>query len=524
MSILRGFESLIQRCLVILYFEHGKEVCPMLEYLKDQANLTLTENQAVTYKSTGSACLDLFATVGALRRADDREIILRFTRALAENPNDAMKILFFARDIRDGLGERRVFRVILKWLAENQPGTVRKNMGHIATYGRFDDLLVLFDTPCERDMLLIIQEQFRMDMAAWKKGENVSLLAKWLPSVNASSAETVKRAKKIAGFLGMNDATYRKALVALRARIGILENNLRVKDYTFDYEKQPSRAMFKYRQAFLRNDEARYRAFLSNVSSGKATLHADNIAPYELIQPYISGGWDPCGQSFMRKISKEEKETLNATWASLPDFGGEENALAVVDTSGSMYWAGKPLPAAVALSLGLYFAEHNQGLFKNHFIEFSQRPQLIEIKGKTFADRLRYVATFNEVANTNLEAVFDLILNAAVRHRVPADELPAKLIIISDMEFDRCVANAKVTNFQNAKEKYQAHGYPLPDIVFWNVASRNRQQPVRMNEQGVALVSGVTPRLFSMIAGGKLSPLAFMLEVLHSERYADIVA
>ena len=226
----------------------------------------------------------------------------------------------------------------------------------------------------------------------------------------------------------------------------------------------------------------------------------------------------------MRPISEEEKSALNATWASLPDFGGEENALAVIDTSGSMYMDAKPMPAAVALSLGLYFAEHNKGIYKNHFIEFSKRPQLIEIKGDTFADRLRYAASFNKIADTNLEAVFDLILNSAVKNHVSQEELPAKLIIISDMEFNCCVENAELTNFKNAQKKYAAYGYKLPEIVFWNVASRNRQQPVTRNEQGVALISGATPRIFSMVAGGNLSPYTFMMEVLGSERYAVIAA
>ena len=182
------------------------------------------------------------------------------------------------------------------------------------------------------------------------------------------------------------------------------------------------------------------------------------------------------------------------------------------------------MPAAVALSLGLYFAEHNKGAFQNTFIEFSRRPQLIELKGETFADRLRYACTFNEVANTDLEAVFDLVLRAAVKNRIPRSELPSRLIIISDMEFDFCVENSSLSNFKNAERKYAAAGYKLPEIVFWNVASRHRQQPVTMNEQGVALVSGATPRLFSMIAGGELSPYAFMLEVIGSERYAKIAA
>ncbi len=496
----------------------------MLNYLKQEANKAVTENGAATHITTESDCLDLFATIGALRRESDSEIEARFIRAFTENRDIAMKLLFFARDIRGGLGERRVFKVILNWLAKNEPSTVRKNLTYVAEYGRYDDLLCLMDTPCEKDMLDVIKVQFEADNAALNNGGEVSLLAKWMPSVNASSSETVLCAKKIARHFGMNDADYRKALVSLRAHIRIIENNLREKDYSFDYSKQPSKAMYKYRKAFMRNDAERYNDFIGKVSSGEVRLHADTLAPYELVEPYINDTYTASSRSFMRQISEQEKNLLNATWASLPDFGSEENAIAVIDTSGSMYWDAKPMPAAVALSLGLYFAEHNTGLYKNHFIEFSARPQLIEIKGDTFADRLRYVASFNEVANTNLEAVFDLILNSAVENNVSASELPAKLIIISDMEFDRCVSNARSTNFKNAKAKFEAHGYNLPDIVFWNVASRNRQQPITKNERGVALVSGCTPRLFEMVASGTMNPYAFMLEVVESERYAKIVA
>lgn len=496
----------------------------MLNYLKQEANKTVTENGAATHITTESDCLDLFATIGALRRESDSEIEARFIRAFTENRDIAMKLLFFARDIRGGLGERRVFKVILNWLAKNEPSTVRKNLTYVAEYGRYDDLLCLMDTPCEKDMLDVIKVQFEADNAALNNGGEVSLLAKWMPSVNASSPETVLCAKKIARHFGMNDADYRKALVSLRAHIRIIENNLREKDYSFDYSKQPSKAMYKYRKAFMRNDAERYNDFIGKVSSGEVRLHADTLAPYELVEPYINDTYTASSRSFMRQISEQEKNLLNATWASLPDFGSEENAIAVIDTSGSMYWDAKPMPAAVALSLGLYFAEHNTGLYKNHFIEFSARPQLIEIKGDTFADRLRYVASFNEVANTNLEAVFDLILNSAVENNVSASELPAKLIIISDMEFDRCVSNARSTNFKNAKAKFEAHGYNLPDIVFWNVASRNRQQPITKNKRGVALVSGCTPRLFEMVASGTMNPYAFMLEVVESERYAKIAA
>lgn len=496
----------------------------MLNYLKNESSKTYTENGALTYNTTGSECLDLFASIGAVRRNTDEDIINRFIRAYTENPDMAMKILFFGRDVRGGLGERRVFRIIIKWLAENEPKSLKKNIGFIAEYGRWDDLVTLIDTPCKKDALKVIREQLEKDVKALETGAEVSLLAKWLPSVNASNADTMKNAKIIAKYLGMTDAKYRKTLVALRAKIKIIENNLREKDYSFDYSKQPSKAMFKYRAAFSRNDGERYSEFLNKVEKGEATLHTGTLAPYELVEPYINDRYWNGSAGFMREITEEEKSSLNATWASLPDFGNSENALAVIDTSGSMYWDAKPLSAAVALSLGLYFAEHNNGAFANHFIEFSAHPELIEIKGETFADKLRYVCTFNKVANTNIDAVFDLVLNAAVENNVPQSELPSTIYLISDMEFDRCVYRTDISNFERAKKLYKQHGYGLPNIVFWNVASRHGHQPVKMNELGVALVSGCTPRLFDMVMSGELSPYKMMMEVIGSERYKKIAA
>ena len=357
----------------------------MLKELINESNLTLTENGAVTYAGTGSDCLDLFSAAGALRSAEDGDILNRFIRAYNEDPDAAMKLIFFARDVRGGLGERRVFRIALRWLANNKPQSVIKNLEYVAEFGRYDDLLVLLGTPVEKEVMRLIAAQLNKDEAAMAANAEVSLLAKWLPSVNASNAETVKNAKRIARALGMTDAEYRRRLVKLRGYIRIIENNLREKDYTFDYAKQPSRAMFKYRKAFSRNDAERYREFLRRVDLGEAVLHADNVAPYELVQPLLRdlvlGG--------RTNIPEEERRTLNATWGALPDFGGDEDMLAVVDTSGSMYGgylANSPIPAAVAFSLGLYFADKNRGAFAGHFITFSERPRLIALKGETFCD------------------------------------------------------------------------------------------------------------------------------------------
>ena len=485
----------------------------MLNELKIEANRTLTENGAATLRTTGSDCLDLFATIGALRNAEEQEIIVRFSRAYAEDRDLAMKMLFYSRDVRGGLGERRVFRTILKHLADAQPESVRKNLHYVSEYGRWDDLMVLFGTVCEKDAVNVIRKQLMQDLEALERDENVSLLAKWLPSVNTSNAETVKNGKRMAKALGMTDMKYRKTLSLLRNRIRIIENNLRQKDYTFEYSAQPSRAMLKYRKAFRRNDEERYTAFLNRVAKGEETLHTGTLYPYDVVE-----------KALQFNGSDAERKALDVTWNALEDYAPQGNALCVIDGSGSMYWGGTPIPATIALSLGMYFAEHCTGEFHNHFITFSHTPQLVEIKGQDLVEKVLYCESFNEVANTDIEKVFRLILSAAVKNALPQEELPKTLYFISDMEFDGAVCNAETTNFEHAKKLFEDYGYKLPQVVFWNVQSRNRQQPVSMNEQGVILVSGCTPRIFSMVANGKFNPVEQMKEVLLSERYAPICA
>ena len=483
----------------------------MLQFLKNLANNTRTENGAATLRSTGDECLNLFATIGALRNATEDEITARFLRAYAENPDLAMKLLFYARDIRGGLGERRVFRVILAWLAHNEPASLRRNIGYVAEYGRWDDVLTLLDTPARGEAIALLTDQLKLDVMALERNEPVSLLGKWLPSVNAHSAAAVRMARQLARAFDMTDAQYRKVLSALRREIRIIENNLREKDYAFDYAQQPSRAMFKYRKAFLRNDEARYRAFMEKVTRGEATLHTGALMPYDIVQAAY-------------RAAKAERAVLDATWNALEDCTGDENALVVADGSGSMYCGGDPTPASVAQSLAIYFAQRNKGAFHNHFITFSTNPRLVELKGADIVETVRFCRTFNEVADTNIQRVFELILEAAVQNRLPQKELPATLYIVSDMEFNVCTRDASMTNFDYAKDLYRRHGYRLPRVVFWNVRSRNQQQPVSMNEQGVALVSGCTPRIFTQVMSGETDPMRNMLNTLNAPRYEVIRA
>ncbi len=476
--------------------------------------MTFTENGAPTYSTTGSACLDLFAAIGAIRKRSDGDIVSLFVKAYAEDRDTAMKILFFGRDVRGGLGERRVFRTIMKYLSVYESGSVKKNLALIPEYGRYDDLLSLIGTPCEGAAIRLIGAQLKRDEAS---EEGVSLLAKWLPSVNASSPETVKCAKHIAKSLGMSEREYRKLLTSLRKKIRIIENNLRVRDYTFDYSAQPSRAMLKYRSAFLRNDGERYGKFLRSVKMGEAKLNTGALTPYDIVSKMLDR------RVSVEKLSDGERAALDVTWRSLPNYVNGENALAVIDGSGSMY-SGAPTPASVALSLGIYFAERNEGIFKNHFITFSRTPQLVEIKGRDITERVRYCASYNEVANTDILKVFELILNTALKHGIQQAEMPSRLYIISDMEFDYCVEQGDGTNFEYARGLYEKNGYRLPEVVFWNVDCRSGHQPVKINDVGAALVSGCTPRLFEMVVSGELSPYQAMLDVVGSERYSKISA
>jgi hypothetical protein len=275
--------------------------------------------------------------------------------------------------------------------------------------------------------------------------------------------------------------------------------------------------MFKYREAFRRNDGERYNEYLQKVACGEAKMNTATLMPYELIRPYVS----------YRYNDSVADESVEAAWKNLEDFTNGENALAVIDGSGSMYgYYGNisVAPITVAMSLGIYFAEHNKGAFANHFITFSENPQLVELKGESLFEKVKYCETFNEVANTNIQKVFELILSAAVKNNLPQSELPSTLYFITDMEFDCCTEDASLTNFEYAKKIFEEKGYKLPRVVFWNVESRNMHQPVKQNEQGVALVSGCTPAIFSMVADGTLSPYKVMMDIIGSERYKKIAA
>lgn len=483
----------------------------MYNELLTELNKTYTENGAVTNATTGSLVLDLFATVGAMRSSTDAQIANAFNSAFNADPLLTLKTMFFTRDVREGLGERRVFRVMLKELAHNRPETVKKNMHLIAEFGRFDDLLELLGTPCEEEMVKYVRDQLNADIDL----KTPSLLAKWLPSINTSSQKTHQNGKRMAKLLNMSERQYRKTLSLIRGKIRIIENNLRQKDYTFDYEKQTAGSLFKYRKAFIRNDEQRYAEFLNKVENGDATAKASNLYPYQIVGRCLHGG----------ALSDSERLALNATWEDMKrNYNVPKNAIAVIDTSGSMTYNcnGSVTPLDIAISLGMMFAENNSGEFAGSFITFSSTPQLIKISGKDVFEKAVNVRNKSIVANTNIDKVFSLILKVALKHSLPQSEIPETIYIVSDMEFDECAEDAELSNFENAKQKFEKNGYVLPKLVFWNVCSRHSHQPVTQNDKGVALCSGSSPNLFSMAVENNLDPYSYMLKVLSCERYEEL--
>ncbi|MBP5603031.1 MAG: DUF2828 family protein [Treponema sp.] len=500
-----------------------------LQAMKINLNVAHTENGDLAYKSTGSACLDFFSLCGGMRR-NVSDLSKLFVKAFAEEPVVAIKILFYMRNIRGGLGERNSFRVLLKELAQFYPETAKKILYAIPEYGRWDDVLVLMDTSIKDNAVALIKAQLEKDKAAIGEEGEVSLLGKWLPSINTSCAESVSLAKQLMTALGMKAVEYRKLCSALRKEIKILEDNLRRKDYTFDYSKQPSQAMLRYKKAFMRNDEERYKAFLNKVveqaeklASGeeipeeeKVKLNTKTLYPYQIVAPFINGYYG------INNIEPEKALPLEASWKALDRGTFASKTIVVRDGSGSMYGCGDFAAINIATSLALLFAEQLDGAYKNSFITFSSEPRLIQIPEScdTLQKKMLYISKFNDCTNTDIGKVYKLLLDVAKNKAVPKEEMIERVLIISDMEFDCC--SGRESTFEFYKREFEEAGYELPELVFWNVEARDTHLPVTQNEKGVKLVSGASANIFADVVSGDLkvvTPYEFMMKIL--EPYSE---
>lgn len=484
----------------------------LAEAMKNEGKWTRTENGAVALNTTGNGCLDFFGTAGALRETPTIRIEMLYANAYMENPLVATKILFYARDIREGLGERETFRILLRYAAIYHPESIRPNLDLIGVYGRYDDLYSLIGTPLEDDMWAVMKKQFEEDVQNLHAGNAVSLLAKWIKTADASSEATRKLGILTAKKLGYPVYNFKRIVRALRKRIGIVESLMSANKWTeIKYSEVPSRAMMIYRNAFERHDPEGYGTFISKAIKGEAKIHSATLFPYDIMEKVLEMNW--------WEIRIHSDPALEAQWRQLPNYVEEgTNAIVIADTSGSMM--GRPL--ATSVGLAVYFAERNTGAYHNMWMSFSERSDIQILKGETLAQKVRSMDMTAWSGNTNLKGAFVRILDIAVKNRVPKEEMPKSLIVISDMEIDYC-GDRDWTFYDQMRARFEANGYTIPNIVFWNVNSRHDVFHADKTRKGVQLMSGqsatVFKQLMSMIG---LTPMEAMMKVIGSDRYAPI--
>lgn len=472
-----------------------------LDRLTVETNTTTTENGAVAYSTTGSACLDFFALGGA-KRNNPREAVELFKKAFAEDKQTAVRILFYIRDIRGGQGERRIFRECLDYLLYNHAWAFGRIVNFIPEYGRWDSILVYPDDPIVSSL---IKTQLEVDL----KSEHPSLLAKWMPSERHVSKRTAQLARQWQKALGWKPAKYRKTISSIRKKLNLLESKMCAGEWDkIEYDKIPGQAFRKHTKAFARHDKERFDEFINRAKKvdttkgEKAIIKTNTIYTYEVFDMVKQGRLDEA----------------DAVWANLPHYEVGD-ALVMADVSGSM--EGRPM--SISVSLALYFAEHNRGFFHNKFMTFSARPELMTVRGETLQEKMRNIEGAHWDINTDFNLAMDTILRAA--QGCPIEEIPKVLYVISDMEFDAAQRTGWYSNstapYHSAKEKWDAVGLPMPKLVFWNVNSHQNQVPT-VNEEGVVLLSGSSQSTFRFAVDGK-DPKEFMESVINSDRYKQIV-
>ena len=463
-----------------------------------------TENGMVTNSSSHSACLDLFFIIGAVRplmkdESGRNRLINKFEAAHAEDALITRKMLFWARDVRGGAGEREAFRVLLRHACKTYPNEVIENIHLISEFGRWDDVFETFGTPVEKAAIELIIKNLK---------EGNSLLAKWLPRLGGKVHPSKRRiSNKVRNAMGLSASEFRKLIVS---KTNVVETLMCSKNYAnINYSHIPSLAMTRYSKAFYKNDLEGFKAFKESLVKGEVTVNAGAIYPYDITKSLRNG----------------DTTIANEQWKALPDYmkGNTERVLPVCDTSGSMSTlvSGTTSAMDVSISLGLYISERNEGPFKNAFITFSERPELQYLHGD-LRSRFSQMSSSNWGYSTNLQAVFELVLDKAVKSRVPASEMPTVILIISDMEFDQATQRGS-TALEMIRSKYESAGYEMPNIVFWNVASRHDNVPAQIKDERTALVSGFSPSILKSVLSGKnISPISIMLDTVNSERYSVV--
>ena len=508
-------------------------------------NVSVTENGAIGYRSTGKSLLDMNFSIPKFRDMPENEICEMWEKAYMEDPLLALRWLFYVRDVRGGLGERRVFRVIIKSIANKRPNLIRELIissdsdttlgGVFPIYGRWDDLLTLMDTDLKGWVCLIISRQLITDIYDMQDNKPVSLLAKWLPSISSKNNNTKREARKLCKKMRMRESEYRRILSRLRKYIKVTEVYMSSGQWNeIEYDHVPGRASMIYANAFRRHDEERYSDFINQVNEGKMKINASTVFPHEIVyrmkDAMNSATWS-------NSYNTDTTDQLEALWKNLPNTVKGDNGCTIVVRDGSGSMNNHRIPKSnirvmdVGDALSIYFAERLKGEFHNKVITFSSKPQFIQFDSEsTLESKLKTFKRYTEVSNTNIEAVFDLILETALTYNMKQEEIPTNILIISDMEFDSCAESRSYTGrtiplalFDYIKKKYENNGYKIPRIVFWNVASRSGTIPMVENELGISLVSGYSVNNANMVMSGKLDPYECLVEQLMNPRYDRVV-
>lgn len=485
--------------------------------------------------SAKEAIVNFAFKVTSMRGFTDEQILDEWSTVLDSGlPIETIvRYIFYVRNPRGGLGERRLGRLMLRGLADRNPKVFKKILPLIIEYGRWDDLWMSVFVPktiptknlsqARSFVLSYIEDQLLQDVENITADQaSISLLAKWLPSINSHNKETAERAAYFATKLNWTPRTYRKTLSKLRSVLNVIEQKMSAKRWTdIEYSKVPSLAALRYRRAFSIHDNERYSEYLTKLNKGETKVNASVTSPVDIVSAY---SLDFSLASY--SSSKVPSELLENAWKTIPT-PVLTNTIVVRDGSGSML---SRIPGSnnrtaldVSTALAIFFAEHLNGPFKNRFITFSSRPKLVDLTDcETLFDKLRETYRHTDCANTNIEATFDLILKIAVENKLSQDEIP-DVLIISDMEFDR-VANtaATTTLFDAIAAKYAEHGYKLPRLIFNNVCSRSLTIPMIKNDNGLVLVSGFNQNILKMVTSGCLDPFEAIMDAINDEIYSIV--
>ena len=464
------------------------------------AQRTRTLNDMKAYQSTLDGAVDFFFKVGALREQDP---VPAFLKAYLENREYALRTALWGRDIRQGAGERKVFRDIVLYLENDTPEDAKILLSYVPILGRWDDLLLDFQN---KDV-----EKFAYSLYVKGLRSENGLAAKWAPRKGIKAA-------KLRKYMQLPPRQYRKYIVKLT---NVVEQKMCAKEWDkINYEHVPSLASARYRSAFYRHDEQRYTEYVEKLKSGKATAKTNAVYPYDVVKSLS------LSNVLMTTLSKAEKDFIIAQWDALPNYIQDAKVLPVIDTSGSMGFQlnNNTLKAAhVAFSLGIYFADKNTGPFNGCFVTFSHRPTLEHLEGNIL-QKFYQVNMAHWDMNTDLHKTFDLILQVAKDGNVNPEDMPDTILILSDMQFDSCI-EFDDSAMEMIRRKYIDAGYEVPKIVFWNIVAYNNV-PVRFNEQGVALVSGASPSIIKTILSDNiktLTPINIMTETIMSDRYTPVL-